>query len=57
MERIYAGVLNAKKLHPYIEVGYGFSCRAFSMGMFASLNNGKFDRFGCRLGFELFRQW
>ena len=57
MERIYAGVLNAKNLHPYIEVGYGFSCRAFSMGMFASLNNGKFDRFGCRLGFELFRQW
>lgn len=56
MERIYLSVLDVKNIHPYVEVGYGFTTRLFSCGMFVS--NGKGNRvFGCKFGFELFRHW
>ncbi len=55
-ERIYASVLYAETLHPYIELGYGFTNRIFSCGVFVS--NGQGNRsIGCKFGFELFRHW
>ncbi len=56
-ERIYVNVLHVRKLHPYIEYGYGFATRLFSIGLFVGQSNGKFEGFGCKFGFELFRQW
>lgn len=57
MERIYMNVLFVEHLHPYIEYGYGFTNRFFSMGVFMATRNQHFDGFGCRFGFELFRDW
>lgn len=56
-ERIYASALDVRQLHPYLEVGYGFTTRLFSVGAFMANRNGKFDGAGCRFGFELFRDW
>ncbi len=56
MERIYLSMLDAEKLHPYVELGYGFTNRIFSCGIFVS--NGKGNRsVGCKIGLELFRHW
>ncbi|WP_311442206.1 DUF5686 family protein [Hoylesella enoeca] len=56
-ERIYVSALSVKQLHPYFELGYGFTTRLFSVGMFVANRNGKFSGFGCRFGLELFRHW
>ncbi len=56
-ERIYVSALDAQKLHPYVECGYGFTTRLLSVGLFTSVHHFKFDEFGVKLGFELFRQW
>lgn len=56
MERIYLSVLDVKNIHPYVELGYGFTTRLFSCGLFVS--NGRGNRsVGCKIGFELFRHW
>lgn len=56
MERIYVSCLEAEHLHPYVEMGYGFTTRVLSVGLFMS--NGKGNRtIGCKFGFELFRHW
>lgn len=56
MERFYVSALEAQTSHPYLEFGYGFTTRLVSIGLFAS--NGKGNRsFGCKFGFELFRNW
>ncbi len=57
MERIYASSLISKNCRPYVELGYGFTTRLFSMGLFMSNDSGKFKSFGCKFGFELFRHW
>jgi len=57
MERIYVSALSVKSLHPYLECGYGFTTRLFSIGAFVSNRNWKFDGFGLKFGFELFRHW
>ncbi len=57
MERLYISALFVRRLHPYIECGYGFTTRLLSMGFFVANKNGKFDGFGCKFGFELFRRW
>lgn len=56
-ERLYASALVVTHLHPYIEVGYGFTTRWASMGLFMANRNGKYDGFGVKVGLELFRQW
>lgn len=56
-ERIYINALSVQRLHPYVEYGYGIRTRLFSAGMFLAQSNGRFDGFGLRFGFELFRQW
>ena len=57
MERIYMNVLFVEHLTPYIEYGYGFTNRFFSMGIFMATRNKDFEGIGCRFGIELFRDW
>ena len=57
MERIYINVLFVNQINPYVEYGYGFTNRFFSMGIFAATRNEKFDGIGCRFSFEIFRDW
>jgi len=57
MERIYASILGSQDCKPYIELGYGFTTRLFSMGVFLSNDSGQVKEFGCKFGFELFRHW
>lgn len=57
MERIYVSALSVKALHPYIECGYGFTTRLFTIGGFVSSRNWKFESIGLKFGFELFRHW
>lgn len=56
MERIYVSALQAVSVHPYVEVGYGFTTRLFSVGAFMSSGQGN-RTFGVKFGFELFRNW
>ena len=56
-ERFYLSTLKANKINNYIELGYGFTNRLFSMGCFVSFKKGQYDSFGCKLGFELFDGW
>lgn len=56
MERMYISTLDVHNVHPYIEAGYGFTCRLMSMGFFFS--NGRGNRtIGVTFGFELFNNW
>lgn len=57
MERIYVSTLWASELHPYMEYGYGFTNRVFSIGVFVGTKNFRFDRFGVEFDFEIFRKW
>lgn len=56
-ERIYVNALSVSRLNAYVEYGYGFATRLFSVGMFLAQKEGRFDGFGCKFGFELFRSW
>ena len=56
-ERIYVNALSVRHLHPYVEYGYGFTTRAFSLAAFLGQRNWRVDGFTVRLGFELFRHW
>ena len=56
-ERIYTNILFVTHLHPYVEIGYGFTTRWVSAGAFIAQRNGKYDGIGVKIGLELFRQW
>ncbi len=56
MERIYISTLDVTAIHPYVELGYGFTTRLFSMGAFVSTGQGN-RVVGVKFGFELFRHW
>ena len=56
-ERIYLNSLSIAHTRIYSELGYGFTCRAFSVGLFASFLNVQYQRMGCKFTFELFRRW
>lgn len=56
-ERFYWSGLLIEHSRPYSELGYGFTSRYFSMGLFASFLNTRFQRFGTKFTFELFRRW
>lgn len=56
-ERIYGSALLASRLHPYTEIGYGFTTRWVSVGIFSAFREGKYDGVGIKVGLELFRQW
>jgi hypothetical protein len=56
-ERIYISALSIRKLTPYVEIGYGFTNRLFSMGIFCGRSAHHFEGFGVKWGFELFNNW
>ena len=56
-ERAYLNSLSIAHTRIYSELGYGFTCRAFSMGLFASFLNTQYQSMGCKFTFELFRRW
>lgn len=56
-ERLYVSVLSIQNTRPYGELGYGFTNRYFSTGLFVSFLNYKFQGFGCRFTIELFKRW
>lgn len=56
-ERIYVSALSIQKITPYVEVGYGFTNRLFSMGIFCGCSHHHFEGFGVKWGFELFNNW
>jgi len=57
LERIYASTVSLAHTRPYFELGYGFTCRAFSLACFASFLNTRFKKFGIEMTFELFHHW
>lgn len=56
-ERAYISSLLISDSRPYSELGYGFTCRYFSMGIFASFLSLQYKEMGCKFTFELFRRW
>ena len=56
-ERIYWNSLGIAHTRIYSEIGYGFTCRYFSMGLFASFLNLQYQDMGAKFTFELFRRW
>lgn len=56
-ERLYINTLNIEHTRLYSEVGYGFSCRYFSLGVFSSFLNMDYQDTGCKFTFELFGRW
>ena len=56
-ERAYASSLLIGHSRPYTELGYGFTCRYFSMGLFASFRSMQHQELGAKFTFELFRRW
>ncbi|NDV60369.1 hypothetical protein D0T85_19960 [Bacteroides sp. 519] len=55
-ERLYFGTVVMPHLNPYLEAGYGIGTHIFDVGVFASSMNGKFDRVGFKITFELFNR-
>lgn len=55
-ERIYLNLLKMNNIKFYWEAGYGFATHIFDIGLFINNFNGKFDSFGCKFTFELFRK-
>ena len=56
-EMIYASLLSIQHTHLYSEIGYGFTNRYFSTGVFASFLNHRFQNFGCKFTIEIFKRW
>lgn len=56
-ERLYLSSLQIEHTRPYSELGYAFTTRYFSVGLFGSFLNGKFNEFGSKFSFELFHNW
>ncbi len=56
-ERFYLSALSLEHTRPYYEIGYGFTTRLLSIGIFASFLRTEYQDFGCKFTFELFRRW
>ena len=56
-ERVYVSSLSIDNTRLYSELGYGFTCRIFSMGIFTSFLNYQYQDIGCKFTFELFNRW
>lgn len=56
-ERFYGSILEIEHTRPYSELGYGFSTRFVSVGIFASFLTGHFNEIGTKFTIELFRKW
>ena len=57
-ERFYLSALSIEHTRPYFELGYGFTTRFFTIGLFTNfLNNKEIRNFECKFTFELFQRW
>lgn len=56
-ERFYVSSVFVDHTRPYMELGYGFTNRYISVGLFASFLGAEFKKFGISFDFELFRRW
>lgn len=56
-ERAYVSSISIAHTRLYSELGYGFTCRYFSMGLFASFLNVEYQQMTTKFTFELFRRW
>lgn len=56
-ERFYLSALNIEHTRPYYELGYGFTTRFFTIGVFTNFLNAEFRNFECKFTFELFQRW
>lgn len=56
-ERFYLSALSIEHTRPYYEVGYGFTTRFFTIGLFTNFLNAEFRNFECKFTFELFQRW
>lgn len=56
-ERIYISNVLMQKTRPYTEMGYAFTTRFASLGLFASFFGTKFQEIGTKITFELFNRW
>ncbi|MBR1547449.1 MAG: hypothetical protein IJ637_01825 [Prevotella sp.] len=56
-ERVYISALSIQHTRPYWEVGYGFTNRFVSAGLFAGWFGSHFQKIGCKLTLELFKRW
>ena len=56
-ERIYLSTLSIAHTRLYSEVGYGFTSRLVSVGVFASFLSTHIQQTGAKFTFELFRRW
>ena len=56
-ERAYVSSISIAHTRLYSELGYGFTCRYFSMGLFASFLNTQYQQMTAKFTFELFRRW
>lgn len=56
-ERIYVSALHLSQIKYYMELGYSFTNRLLSMGIFTGYEEFKHFTLGLRFGFELFDRW
>lgn len=56
-ERLYFSALQIEDTAPYTEMGYAFTNRYFSAGIFGGCVGVKIREIGCKFAFELFRRW
>jgi hypothetical protein len=56
-ERFYWSGLLIEYNRPYHELGYGFTTRFFSVGLFSSFHELDFQQFGVKFTLELFHRW
>lgn len=56
-ERLYFSALSIEHTRPYFELGYGFTNRFFSAGLFTNFLGGKMHKVEAKITVELFRRW
>ena len=56
-ERFYLGTAIVERSKPYFELGYSFTNRYISIGLFAGFKGTKYQEVGFDFEYELFRRW
>lgn len=56
-ERLYFSTLRIQHTRLYSEIGYGFTTRFITIGLFTSFLNTNMQEFGAKFNVELFRKW
>lgn len=55
-ERVYLNMLYTSTLNPYWELGYGFGTHLVDLGFFASFEKTKYQRWGVKISYQLFKR-